>query len=106
MNPFVRSLASFCAVLTDCKRFDSSVAGSICDRVMGIFRGNMEIEPVDFCKENVTFAVSALVSCGYMEMMICSCCDLKSAIDGGKAKAILIRWRNWAGADGNVWPYH
>lgn len=105
MNVFVWSLASFCAVSTDENRFGSFVAGSICGRVMKTFDGNMEIEPFDSYKGNVIFAVSALVSCGCREMMICSFCDLKSAIYGGKAKAILIRSKNWSDADSNVGLY-
>lgn len=91
LNSFVWSLASFCAVSTDCKYLSSFVVGSICGGVPGIFRGKMEIGSVDSDKENVTFGVSAFVSRGGMEMMIYFHCDLKSAISAGKVKVISMQ---------------
>ena len=91
MNFFVWSLASSGAVSTGGKCFGPFVADSMRNRVMGTFHDSMEIEPLGSYRENVTFAVSALVSSAYREMMICSCCDLRSAIYDDKAKLILMR---------------
>lgn len=102
LNSFVRSLASFCAVSTDGTCFGSFVAGSSCGRVMAIFHDNMEIGPVDYCKENVTFGMSAFVNRAGMEMSISSHRGLRSAIYAGKVKGILMHWRNGSDADDNV----